>query len=145
MVKVALALLFVAHSLLRSVKPDCPMCDCLQRTVEEEYGWADAVFEARVLAVNQVPNRGNTNNAPAMMLVGFSFKGSLPSVVVVDGGIGGAGSCDFKFEVGRSYLIYADEHEDNGGMLLKTNHCTRTSERDSVSEDEWDQLWQLAR
>lgn len=51
------------------------------------------------------------------------------------------GSCDYTFEVGKKYLIYA--YNDNG--KLSTNICSRTAPLEEVSENEIKELRRLAK
>lgn len=51
------------------------------------------------------------------------------------------GSCDYTFEVGKKYLIYA--YSDNG--KLSTNICSRTAPLKEVNENELKELRRLAK
>lgn len=51
------------------------------------------------------------------------------------------GSCDYTFEVGKKYLIYA--YSDNG--KLSTNICSRTAPLEQVNENEIVELRRLAK
>ncbi|WP_162426136.1 hypothetical protein [Pontibacter pudoricolor] len=51
------------------------------------------------------------------------------------------GSCDYTFEVGKKYLIYA--YSDNGN--LSTNICSRTAPIEEVNKNEIEELRRLTK
>lgn len=56
----------------------------------------------------------------------------------------GDGDCGFNFQIGKSYLVYANNETQDGEELLRTNICTRTAEVTS-DFDELTTLKKLAK
>ncbi len=78
-----------------------------------------AVFSGRVLEITKQPQNFYIS---VKLLVIDSWKGSLPKEITVTTGLGN-GDCGYPFEVGESYLIYANGSDEN---KLSTNICQRT-------------------
>ena len=69
---------------------------------------------------------------PVTMRVAETLKGTASDVVQVFTGRGDA-DCGYRFEVGRSYLVYASRQKDTGD--LSTGICSRTAPVDAAAAD----------
>lgn len=98
--------------------PDAP----LSKQVKEARGKSDAVFTGKVLEVTK-----NTEGGRSVKLeIINSWKGNLSKEIILLTG-NDDGDCGYPFEVGKTYLVYAD----NGTMYssvdrLETTICSRT-------------------
>jgi hypothetical protein len=87
---------------------------------------ADAVFLGRVVAQRDREATGEYGNVYATTLeVLEQYKGTVQEQLEMPSGTNGGG-CTFRFEEGKTYLVYA---YGNGETLI-TGHCTRTREVD---------------
>ena len=129
-------------------------CSCLPvGTVGEELKEAGAVFSAKLIAkeyrksandaLNAFSGLTDEQRAGAEVLV-YKFqvenwwKGNSAKEVVLftdtvklANGETGVSSCDFPFEIGKSYLVYAFKVEND----LSTNYCTRTKLLEKAGDD----------
>ncbi len=76
------------------------------------------------------------------ILISLSLSGNGEYVTVFTGM--GDGDCGFNFQIGKSYLVYANNETQDGEELLRTNICTRTAEVTS-DVDELTTLKKLAK
>lgn len=86
---------------------------------------ATAVFTGTVLAVDTT----QTNRQVRLRVEGI-WKGAKCGEVTIVTGLNDA-DCGFDFQVGTSYLIYADRTQGK----LSTNICSRTKATAQASED----------
>jgi hypothetical protein len=100
-------------------------CSCLQMPPRQVFEESDAVFEGRVLEI--VPN---DNGITARLEVVQSWKGVEIERVEVRTA-GDSAACGIAFEVGTSWLVYADD--ENG--VLSTGLCSRTARIEEAEED----------
>ena len=89
---------------------------------------ARAVFSGKVLEVIKKPEIYQTI---VKLRVDNSWKGNLSKEVTVLTGSDSA-LCGYNFEVGQSYLIYANGADANN---LQTNICTRTAKFSQAKAD----------
>ncbi len=91
----------------------------LEKQIKESYKKSAAIFSGKVIEVIKIPNA-------YFVKVKFKsekiYKGEMLNEIIVSTGLGN-GDCGYRFEVGKSYLIYAYGDSDN----LLTNICQRTS------------------
>lgn len=92
----------------------------LETQVTDFYKGSSAVFSAKVIEVNQLPN---VYNVSVKLKVSKSWKGVNSKEIILTTGRGG-GDCGYRFEVGEKYLIYAYAGENN---ILGTGICSRTA------------------
>lgn len=110
-------------------------CSCFQpdnETLTQRVGKAKndarAVFSGRVLEIIRKPE----NNQIAVKLrTEKLWKGNVSKQVTITTGADSA-LCGYNFEVGKSYLIYAQGSNANN---LQTNLCTRTAELTAAKAD----------
>ena len=117
--------LFVALTVVAAFAPrTASACSCTNNlTLQEEFGYAAAVFSGRVLSV--VP-AGDGFNVIVSMEPIARWKGGLGSAVIVvtpDN----EGSCGFTFAVGVEYLVFASQPNFQGSPTYFTHLCARTS------------------
>jgi hypothetical protein len=113
-------------------------CDCMGKaTVAMAYNTADVVLEGIVLSKTIVlaKDRILPNSMDGAMLhyvfeVKTFFKGKCrkKKVVVVTGVT--EGTCGYVFEVGKRYIVYANNYQakQRHKQYLSTNLCTRNCE-----------------
>lgn len=110
-------------------------CQCLvQASACADYWRADAVFVGSV--TNIVPSFDDfetsvrTKNRKVTFTIKNAYRGSLGAQVELQDWIN---SCEFRFEKGHHYLVYAYRNsEDN---TLGTHGCSRTTEVAHATED----------
>jgi len=108
-------------------------CSCAtQKTTEEAFVSATAVFSGRVIAIGG-PS-GCTISSAAPTHVTFQvyevWKGPEQSVIEITTELISA-SCGYEFAFGKSYLVYAYGEEND----LKVSLCSRTGILSSATED----------
>jgi hypothetical protein len=107
---------------------------------------AQAVFVGQVTEIVNV-DQTTQRASPLPIARRVSFKltevlrGDVPESVDVYTGLGG-GDCGFKFDAGKTYLVYA--HRAAMGPLT-TGICARTKEANSSAQNEIKELRVLAR
>jgi hypothetical protein len=99
-------------------------CSCTNElTLQQEFGFANAVFSGRVVSVDPVGD-------------GFHVLAVLEPIARWKGGIGptvgvltpeNQGICGFPFEIGGEYLVFAFESYAVGSTPFFTHSCSRTS------------------
>ncbi len=107
-------------------------CSCAQNSSPQTaLRQADAVFIGTAIAVS--PYNEEAQNVPieAMFTVTDAWKGIKTATVTVETGAH-SGMCGFYFEVGKSYMVYADKNQDG---TLETSLCSRTHELAVNDED----------
>lgn len=109
--------LFLVLPLSFSV-PKAQACSCIiPGTPQEELEASSAVFAGKVLS-----KTGAGYGYRVTFEVSEAWKGVEYSEVDVETGFGG-GDCGVNFEIGKSYLVYADASEG----VLSANSCGRTT------------------
>jgi hypothetical protein len=110
-------------------------CQCRERQPPcSQYAEADAVFVGAVTDVTPVDYDLIATPGSNVRRVGFKVERAFR-------GVGGARaeliewgtSCDFGFEDGKTYLVYAYRSPEKG--TLSTGYCTRTAELSKASAD----------
>ena len=103
-------------------------CSCVQTSPEVALAEHDAVFEGRVLEVE--PASSPAGRLRATLEVVQHWKGvETERVVVTTAAM--ESTCGVAFEVGTSWLIYADLEEGE----LRTGLCSRTRRIEDAAED----------
>ena len=101
-------------------------CSCVAPPPPKEaLAASDAVFTATVLAIDTTQT-----NRQVRVRVESSWKGAKCGEMTIVTGLNDA-DCGYDFQVGTSYLIYADRNKGN----LTTGICTRTTPTAQASED----------
>jgi hypothetical protein len=100
----------------------------LQKQVRTALNESRAVFSGKVLEVTEDPQ---TFYVTVRLRVERVWKGSPREDVRIFTGRGG-GDCGYRFEVGRSYLVYAYKWREGE---LGTNICQRTAKLSEASGD----------
>lgn len=121
----------LVFGLLIFTQIDVLACSCelpipklsIKKQVNKARKNAYAVFSGRVLEITKQPQDFYVS---VRLLIKESWKGNLPREITVTTGLGN-GDCGYPFEVGESYLIYANGSNKN---KLSTNICQRTKIRD---------------
>jgi len=96
---------------------------------------AQAVFSGTVLKIKiRKPSQGDRNPPVEVTFKVLSvWKGIKTEKAIVLTENDFSGGCCKNFEVGKSYLVYAYDWNDIGG--LGTNQCTRTKEMSDAERD----------
>lgn len=93
-------------------------CSCAQRSPEERFDSADAVFAGQVVDKNQIPNGYNVVFNVYRYWKGLSENDKVVAVWTVSS----SASCGYEFQEGEEYLAYAS----NGGGSLEVGLCGGT-------------------
>ncbi|MBZ0119375.1 MAG: hypothetical protein K8H88_20470, partial [Sandaracinaceae bacterium] len=101
-------------------------CTCADRTVEQTFAAADAVFEGRVISVE-----ASASGLRATLAVVQTWKGADHERVVVLTPAGEA-LCGVSFAPQTSWLVYANELP---GGELETGICLRTRPIEEAAND----------
>ena len=135
---VILACLLTSDTRLAACECVGPISPCLAAEQSQ------AVFVGRVTGISDVepPSQGGARffAKRVVFTVTETFRGDLPEGVTVFTGSGG-GDCGFKFDAGKTYLVYA--HQEKSGQL-STGICARTREATSGARSEIQELRALA-
>lgn len=100
----------------------------LKQQVNKAKKKSNAVFSGKVLEIIKQPLH---HYISVRLLVENSWKGTLLKEITITTGLGG-GDCGYPFEIGKSYLIYANGSDEN---KLSTNICQRTTNLPDAIED----------
>lgn len=92
----------------------------LTQQVRDAVKDSDIVFSARVLSITELPEEGHNK---IKLRLTKTWKGRLTRTVTVTTGLG-SGDCGYRFEKGKTYLIYAYRSEKK---RFSTNSCSRTA------------------
>ena len=123
--------------------PDAAACSCMPAGPPCEAFWkVHAVFVGRVLATAEQPSQPWKPGEPLPFGLGVKVtlaiverlagdSGDEPTIEITTGR--GGGDCGYRFEVGRSYVVYAWKTE--GRALLSTSICTRTRPVGQAADD----------
>jgi hypothetical protein len=142
MAKAAVTLL-LAWLWLAGAPPDAAACSCSPPGPPCEAFWkVDAVFVGRVLATAEQPSQPWKAGEPLPFGLGVKVtlavverlagdSGDQPTIEITTGR--GGGDCGYRFEVGRSYVVYAWKTE--GRALSSTSICTRTRPVNQAADD----------
>jgi hypothetical protein len=101
-------------------------CSCGNPSLEDEFDWADAVFQGEVVVIERL----NQYEANVTFDVSKGWKGSYKTMIIRQGA---AGSCSYYgFVKGREYIVFAsDDWSRNSPGTLDASICGST---DEVSE-----------
>lgn len=129
-----LLLLFVGAVVLVSSKTG-NACQCLIRApASTDYWRADVVFVGSVTDIvpsfDDLDSSLRTKNRKVTLSVENMYRGSVGARIDLQDWIN---SCEFRFEKGRKYLVYAYRNTDDNS--LGTHGCSRTSELSHAKED----------
>jgi hypothetical protein len=105
-------------------------CQCRERQPPcAQYSSADAVFVGSVIDIRPAAEK-------ARQIISFTVERGL---VGVNGNaaelIDYMTSCDYTFEEGKKYLVYAYRNRKSPGNELYTHYCTRTTELSKAADD----------
>lgn len=92
---------------------------------QESLAASDAVFTGTVVSVTPAPG----NNQVVLRVEGVYKGAKCGEVTIVTASDEAA--CGYTFQVGTSYLVYADKQKGK----LSTNLCSRTKPTSTASED----------
>lgn len=119
--------LFGIFAFLLFTNTEVSACSCLPfgeesvaQQVNQAKNDARVVFSGRVLEVIRKPE---SSSVVVKLRTEKSWKGNVSKRISISTGADSA-LCGFNFEVGKSYLIYAQGADANN---LQTNICTRTA------------------
>jgi hypothetical protein len=94
-------------------------CSCPERTAEDDFKNADAVFDGQVLRIKPV----NYDNIVHFKVLNV-YKGEKKEFLDVATAKDTGAMCGFGFEINKNYKVYASKEE---GGLLHTSICWKTS------------------
>ena len=96
----------------------------------------EAVFVGNVTQISDPSWPGglvsSADPVRVVLQVNDSWKGVTTATVLVETAVSGA-SCGYTFDVGRQYVVYAYDHDNNG--VWATNMCTRTNDVANAAAD----------
>ena len=96
----------------------------------------EAVFVGNVTQISDPSWPGglvsSADPVRVVLQVNDSWKGVTTATVLVETAVSGA-SCGYTFDVGKQYVVYAYDHDNNG--VWATNMCTRTNDVANAAAD----------
>ena len=102
-------------------------CSCARASLPcEEAGRADEIFVGHVVSIES----SGIGGFVAQLAVVEAFRGLQLWQVTLP--VGGGGGCGYAFEMGESYLVYANRRPDGN---LSTSICNRTRRLAQADED----------
>jgi hypothetical protein len=109
-------------------------CKCLPTgSVKVEYDRAAAVFSGRVISVSV--RKANEIARTVKIRVMKTLKGKTANILTYEL----ATNCDYYFEAGKKYLVYAEKNSilnpQKGPGILRTSGCGRTERLEKAQED----------
>ncbi|KGP72767.1 hypothetical protein [Pontibacillus yanchengensis] len=106
-------------------------CSCVMPpSVDEEVEVSAAVFTGEVIDIEK-----KSRSRKVTFEVSNTWKGVTKSEIVITTGLNSA-DCGFPFEVGESYLLYANESSMYEGVAeLSTTICDRTAAIEEAQQD----------
>jgi hypothetical protein len=130
-VRIAIAVLIVA--VLAAPRP-AAACSCVQPPPPKEaMEQSAAVFEGTVTDVREAHgNEVREMSFEVDLRVGRRFKGAEADMVTVITAENSA-ACGYNFEVGQTYLVYADASDSDG--QLSVSLCSRTARIEDAAAD----------
>lgn len=113
--------------------PDIP----LDKQVREAVKDSARVFNGKVTKV-VMPEDGAYSQVTVYFAIQKTWKGKARKTLILKTGLGG-GDCGYRFEVGKTYLVYAystdEQMPNNNGVTLETNICSRTQILNRATKD----------
>lgn len=100
-------------------------CSCVPTTEQEQYGWADAVFEGKLVDVEpppQQPIMSSMDPATLTFEVSTVYKGDVDATQKVTTASGGGPSCGLELQGEGPYLVFTTADGDT----LSANLCGGT-------------------
>ena len=128
--------LFAFIALLMFARINVAACSCIQPfenpTLKQELNWhrknAKAIFTGKVIEIKNFSHSQSTGVIVKMMVERF-WKLPVPEeIIITDSGT----SCDYSFEVGKSYLVYAFS---SSGKNISTNLCSGNKTLQDATQD----------
>ncbi len=102
-------------------------CDCAEPKLPEAMKQSAAIFSG---AVTDIARDEKNDTLTVTLKLDRSWKGEADKTLKVQTGAHGA-NCGYRFEMGKTYLVYATEET----KTLYTGLCTRTKKIDDAAED----------
>ncbi|SFU70826.1 hypothetical protein SAMN04487941_2116 [Pontibacter akesuensis] len=130
--------------LLVSLKSFACDCELPSSDIEEHWKRADQIFIGEVIesTSDKLYTASGLNFTYQTIRVAESLKGHFhPKFRLRTFEIPSPGSCELYFEVGKKYLIYANESYP----ILSAHLCSRTSSLEEVEESEIEALRRLTK
>jgi hypothetical protein len=132
--RVPLTVAIVCFALLAGFATDAEACSCSQSLPCHNVASAHAVFVGIVTSIDDVLE-GDPAEMVGSKRAHFKVEQAFRNAAVGEtlDVIGGtySSSCDYVFEKGRRYIVYARREQDQ----LTTSHCSRTTPIEFGSED----------
>lgn len=119
----------------------CNACTCSESgTREQAIKKIDRIILGKVISKESFSKEDYKITGLKMSYVKYTvivsemLKGKIKSkTLIIATAPGGGGDCGYNFEIGKTYLIYADKREDNRkDKFLYTSICMRTNILESI-------------
>ncbi|MEH6891986.1 cobalamin biosynthesis protein CbiN [Bacillus sp. JJ864] len=125
-IKYILVFVISFGSIFNSLAPHIYACECKGSTVEESFGKHDAIFEGKVLKIEEDSEKGQA----ILFEVKTNWKGADTSQIMIYTNLG---SCMFRFTKGESYLVFSSKRGTTG--QLYTSDCSGTKQLQRAEND----------
>lgn len=112
--------------ILNYLAPRIYACECKGSTVEESFRKHDAVFEGKVLKIQEDSEKGQA----ILFEVKTNWKGANTSQIIIYTNLG---SCMVPFTKGESYLVFSSKRGTTG--QLYTSDCSGTKQLQRAEND----------
>ena len=126
--------------LLIFIQIDVFACSCIElpqppkQRIEGKLKYNQAVFTGKILEITKKPVSRNVISPDVLIKIKVerSWKEILPEVIFITSELSDGVSCGAYFEIGKSYLIYAQGTDENS---LTTSRCDFNTEVEKATED----------
>jgi len=113
-------------------------CSCIIESSDEALENSVAVFSGKVTKITEDQPTWPIISSAESVIVEFQvdrvWKGPSEKTIKVTTA-SDEGTCGYGFEMGKTYLVYSYEIEDNDPLVLKVSLCSKTSPIADASED----------
>jgi len=113
-------------------------CSCIIQSTNEALENSVAVFSGKVTKITEDhptwPIISTADPVTVEFQVDRVWKGPSEKTIKVTT-VSDEGACGYGFEMGKTYLVYSYEIEDNDPLVLKVSLCSRTAPIADASED----------
>jgi len=118
--------------------PQSSACSCIIESSDEALENSVAVFSGKVTKITEDQPTWPIISSAESVIIEFQvdrvLKGPSEKTIKVTTA-SDEGTCGYGFEMGKTYLVYSYEIEDNDPLVLKVSLCSKTSPIADASED----------
>lgn len=129
-----LFILFGIFMLLFSVTKNAMSCSCGEPPpLTKEFNITSAIFVGKIIKGEAIKIDDTYMDRKFTVEISKVIKGKLKDTVEIYTSID-CGACGYDFIIGRNYLIYAWNNEEENKLIV--NLCSRTKEQSEIEPEE---------